>query len=159
MSTTTPSGAATTTTGSTAAGRIRVLGILVAVAGVILALAGVTTYVMVGNTLADEQITVSDDAQYFAGDQVDGPFTAYSEAQVIEKHALEASGGKTYAELDREDPTREVVMNGSFLRASLFTSVVAFGVAAMAVGLGVVFLLIGWALTTTARTLRLESAV
>jgi hypothetical protein len=34
-------------------------------------------------------------------------------------------------------------MNASFLRASLFTSVVAFGVAAMAVAIGLLFVLIG----------------
>ncbi len=68
-------------------------------------------------------------------------------------HALEGTGGKTYAELDREDPAREGVMTGSFLRASLFTSVVAFGVATMAFGLGIGLILIGLALTRTARAL------
>ena len=49
---------------------------------------------------------------------------------------------------------RATVMNGSFLRASLFTSVVSFGIAAMAMGLGLVFMLIGFALRglTPART-------
>ena len=60
-------------------------------------------------------------------------------------------GGKTYAELDREDPVRATVMNGSFLRASLFTSIVSFGIAAMAMGLGVVFVLVGAALRSLAR--------
>ena len=41
-------------------------------------------------------------------------------------------------------------MNGSFLRASLFTSVVAFGVAALVMGIGVVFGLIGFALRQVA---------
>ena len=72
---------------------------------------------------------------------------------VIEKHALEASGDKTYAELDREDPVRVTVMNGSFLRASLFTSVLAFGVSAMAMGLGLVQVLGGLALTKVGREL------
>jgi hypothetical protein len=45
-------------------------------------------------------------------------------------------------------------MNGSFLRASLFTSVVSFGIAAMAMGLGVVFVLIGSALRMVSRTPR-----
>jgi hypothetical protein len=127
-------------------GSVRVIGILVMVAGGILLAAGVATWFVVQDQLADEKITVSEDADRFAGEPVDGPLTAYSEAETIEKHALEASGGQTYAELPREDPTREVVMTGSFLRASLFTSVVAFGVAAMAAGLGIVFLLLGWAL-------------
>jgi hypothetical protein len=139
-------------------GRVRVLAILVMVAGAIMVVAGVVTWFAVQTQLADEKITVSDDADNFAGDPVDGPLTAYAEANVIEKHALEASGGLTYAELDREDPTRETVMTASFLRASLFTSVVAFGVALMAAGLGVVLLLIGWALLSLARGLSVEAA-
>ena len=85
------------------------------------------------------------------GVDVTGPFTAYSEAETINKHALKETGGKTYAELDREDPLREVAMQASFLRASLFTSVVAFGVAALAAVLGVVLVLIGWALLSLGR--------
>ena len=42
-------------------------------------------------------------------------------------------------------------MQASFLRASLFTSVVAFGVAALAAVLGVVLVLIGWALRSLGR--------
>ncbi len=42
-------------------------------------------------------------------------------------------------------------MNASFLRASLFTSVVSFGVAAMAAGIGVVLVLIGIALRRLAQ--------
>jgi hypothetical protein len=48
-------------------------------------------------------------------------------------------------------------MTASFLRASLFTSVVSFGVAAMAAGLGLVFILIGWALLSIARSLSAPS--
>ena len=131
-------------------GRVRVLAVLVMVAGAVLVVAGVGTWFVVQAQLGDEQITVSDDADRFAGEDVDGPLTAYSQAETIEKHALEASGGKTYAELDQEDPTRQTVMTASFLRASLFTSVVSFGVAAMAVGLGVVLVLVGWALLSIA---------
>lgn len=137
---------------STGAARTaRILAVLVIIAGAVLVAGGAITWVAVQNTLADEKITVSEDARYFAGDEVNGPWTAYSEAQTIEKHALEASGGKTYAELDRNDPVRQTVATGSFLRASLFTSVVSFGVAAMAVGLGVTLVLIGAALLSLAK--------
>lgn len=64
-------------------------------------------------------------------------------AQVIDQHAKAATGGKTYAELAQDDPLRGTAMNASFLRASLFTSVVAYGVAAFAVGMGIVLLLLG----------------
>ena len=120
------------------------------VAGGILLVSGLVTWIVVQTQLADEKITVSDDAARFQGDKVDGPLTAYAQADVIEKHALEASGGLTYAELDRDDPVRDTVMDASFLRASLFTSVVAFGVAVMAMGLGVLFVVVGIALVILA---------
>lgn len=132
------------TSASTAAARV--LSIIVIVAGAIMIIAGAVTWFTVQSQLKDEKITVSDDAERFAGKQVKGPFTAYTEANTIEKHTLAATGGKTYAELGRDDPARQTAMTGSFLRASLFTSVVAFGVAAMAAGLGVVFILLGVAL-------------
>ena len=148
---------AVSTTPTDAANRrariIRALSILVIAAGATFIVAGVVTWFVVRDQLAGEKIVVSDDADRFAGWEVDGPFTAYAEANVIEKHALEASGGKTYAELDREDPTRDTVMTASFLRSSLFTSIVAFGVAFMAAGLGLVFIAVGVALLLGARSL------
>ena len=112
------------------------------VLGILMILGGIATWVVVSDTLSDQRITTPDDA-CLPGRTVAGPFTAYCQAQVIEEHTLESTGGMTYAELDREDPLRETAMNSSFLQASLFTSVLAFGVAAMAVGMGVLFVLIG----------------
>ena len=129
------------------------LSILVMVAGAILIVAGAVTWFVVQDQLADENIVVSDDADRFAGDDVNGPLTAYSEAQTIEKHALEASGGLTYAELAQDDPVRQTVMTASFLRASLFTSVVSFGVAAFAAAVGVLMIIIGYALMRIAKAL------
>jgi hypothetical protein len=120
------------------------------VAGAILFLAGVGTYIVVSTTLGDQEITVSDDAGHFAGQQVTQPWQAYTQANTIADHATEIADGKTYAELPEDDPNRQTVMIASFLQASLFTSVVAFGVAALAAGLGVVFILIGVALRSTA---------
>jgi hypothetical protein len=113
------------------------------VIGVLLVAGGIGTWVVVSSTLADQEIVVADDADCLAGDEVDGPLSAYCEAKVIEKHTLDSTGGLTYAELDREDPLRETALTSSFLQSSLFTSVVAFGVAAMAVGMGLIFILIG----------------
>jgi hypothetical protein len=124
------------------------------VIGSLLIIGGVATWIVVSNTLADQKITVSDDASCLAGDEVNGPFSAYCEAMVIDKHALEATGGLRYAELDRQDPKRETAMTASFLQASLFTSVVAFGVAAMAIAVGVLFILIGLGMRDVARQIR-----
>jgi hypothetical protein len=140
------------------AGAVPLLGLLVIIAGVVLIVAGVITYSVVSTTLADQNITVSDDAEYFAGQHVTQPWEAYAQADVIAKHASEMAGGKTYAELPRDDPNRQSVMDASFLQASLFTSVVAFGVAALAAGLGVVFVLIGLALRRVAAAVRVQDA-
>jgi hypothetical protein len=139
-------GTAPTGAPSAALKSVSIIGILVIVAGAILSIAGTTTWFTVRSQLQTERITVSENAARFAGQTVAGPFTAYAQAEAIDKSALQATGGKTFAELPREDPNRQTVMTASFLRASLFTSVVAFGVAAMAAGLGVVFILVGVAL-------------
>ena len=125
---------------------VGVVGLLALIAGVVLIVAGGITWWTVADKLAEEDITVSEDAAFLAGKKVNDPFSAYAQADVINKHALEMSDGQTYAELDRDDPTRETVMNASFLRASLFTSVVSFGIAALVMGLGLLFVLVGWAL-------------
>lgn len=126
--------------------RIRMLGLITAIIGVLFIVAGGVTWGMVSTKLAAENITVSPDAPMLAGAKVAGPLEAFVQADVINGHALKATEGKTYAELDREDPLRATAMNASFLRASLFTSVIAFGVSLFAIGVGVVSILIGWAL-------------
>lgn len=137
-------------------------GILAIIGGIIMVIAGIGTYAMVSSQLSAENITVPDDSPMLPGAHVSGPFSAYAQAEIIQVHALKISDGKTYAELgelanaakdagDKElaeklTGQRATIMNASFLRASLFTSVVAFGVAALVIGLGVLFAVVGWAL-------------
>ena len=127
-------------------GLVKAAGILGIIGGILLILVAVIAWIGVTNQLMAENITIPDDAAAFKGQQVNGPFTAFVQADVINKHALEASGGKTYAELAQDDPVRDTVMQASFLRASLFTSVVAYGVALFAAGMGVLAILFGWAI-------------
>ncbi len=113
------------------------------VLGIVLILGGIATWIAVSVMLGQENITVADDANCLAGDEVNGPLSAFCQAQIINEHALDSTDGLTYAELPRDSELRPVAMNASFLRASLFTSVVAFGVAGMATLMGIVFVLIG----------------
>lgn len=164
-------------------GIVKLTGILSLVAGIVLIIAGGVVWGMVSSQLAAEKITVTDngDAPFAGGSQVKGPISAYAQAEVINLHAMNASGGLTYAELggkvnetkaaaeeaaaegdtaaeeaalaeaDAFQAQRNTVMNGSFLRASLFTSVVAFGVSALVMGLGVMFILMGLSLSKVAK--------
>lgn len=114
------------------------------VLGVLLILGGVGTWTLVTSTLSEQNITVPEGDDYMLpGRDVRGPFTAYAQTQAIELHTMRITDGQTYAELDREDPRRATAMNSSFLQASLFTSILAFGVSAMAIGMGLLFVLIG----------------
>lgn len=134
----------TTATISGNARKVRILAIFAIIVGAIFIVAGIVAWIAVSVQLAAENITVSDDAAFLAGSRVQGPLSAYAQAEVINHHALAMSDGKTYAELAQDDPTRDTVMNASFLRASLFTSVVSFGVALFAVGVGVLSMVFGY---------------
>lgn len=127
-------------------GIVKAAGILGILGGIVLIVAGIVVWITVSMQLQAEAITIPDDAMAFQGATVAGPLTAYVQADIIQHHALEASGGQTYAQLDRDDPVRDTMMNASFLRASLFTSIVSFGVAAFAMGVGVLSILFGWAI-------------
>ena len=129
---------------------VGVVGLISIIAGVLMIIAGGVTWWAVADKLSQEGIVVSEDASFLAGKKVNDPFSAFAQAEVINKHALEMSDGQTYAQLEQDDPRRETVMNASFLRASLFTSVVSFGIAALVAGLGVLFILVGWALRRVA---------
>ncbi|MBN9375637.1 MAG: aromatic ring-opening dioxygenase LigA [Cellulomonas sp.] len=159
-------------------GTVRVLGILTVIAGAIFVIAGAVTWGAVSANLAAEKITVSPDAAHFGNQAVNSPWTAWYQADAIKHHSLKASNNLTYAELGAAitakqndlksqgmsatdiakntdvvtlQGQRSTVMTGSFLRSSLFTSVIAFGVALFAFGVGVVALLVGWALVRVSR--------
>ena len=140
----------------------RVMWIVCVAVGAIAIVVGATTYVVVSKTLRDQHIKVADDAPFLAGNDVTGPLTAYAQAIALSNHAKEIGGGRTYAELPQDDPKRSSVMTADFLQASLYTSVVAFGVAILIAVLGVMFLLLGLALReldrrTTAAETRMQA--
>ena len=95
----------------------RIVAIVAIVAGAVMIVLGAVTYYIVHRELSDEHIVVSEDAKHNAGKDVEGPFTAYSQAMVIKTHALDAADGLTYAQLPQDDPRRQTVMTASFLRA------------------------------------------
>lgn len=129
----------------------KIVAILLYIAGAVLLVGGAATFYTVSDQLAAEQITVPDDAACQQGQAVNGPIEAYCMADIINTHALAATDGQTYAELDRDDPLRATAQSASFLRASLFTSVLSFGVAAFAMGIGVLSLLVGLGLSALDR--------
>lgn len=121
----------------------KLTSIFAIVLGALMIAGSIGTWVMVSGTLSDQRITTPDDAVCLPDTSVNGPFSAFCQARTIDRNVLEITDGQTYAELPRDDERRGTAQSASFLQASLFTSVLAFGVSAMALGMGVLFILIG----------------
>ena len=144
-------------------GAARVLGILLVIAAVIMLVAGGVAWGAVSGQLKAQNMTVPADASSNAGKQVAGPFTAWSMQEIIGKHADNTTDGLSYAELGdvvnaakeefgedspeaaADQSTRNTAQTASFLRSSLFTSVLAFGVSFLVLGLGVTTGITGFA--------------
>lgn len=150
------------TSAAKAPGRLsKVLGIIIVVIGAMMMVGGIVAWTMVSSNLREEQMVVPGDSPSHAGQTVAGPLTAWSMQSIINHHAMNATDGQTYAELgtvvndareefgeDSEEAAaaqglRNTAMNASLLRASLFTSILAFGVSALALGTGLIAVLTG----------------
>lgn len=119
-----------------------VLGIAFVAAGAYMILEGRDAKAEVRAAIVRENITTSEDAS-IPNVLVNNADRAKSEAAVIEKHVLEMTGGKTYAELERDDPNRATVLNAVTLRTALNLSVMGFKVSDLVIGMGLFMLVIG----------------
>lgn len=159
---------------------LKLAGVVSLIMGILFTLTGGVVWGVITSQLAAERITVSADAPFAGGSQVSGPISAFAQAEVINMHALKSSDGLTYAELgaaataarnaatkaqeagdtataEAETAKAEAFtkqrtsnMNASFLRASLFTSVLSYGVCLFAIGVGLTLIVLGWAFTRVA---------
>lgn len=106
------------------------------VAGPYMVYRGLDARDQVSAQLKAEHIVTPEDASKPNVAVVDGP-TAMVQADIIQKHALESTKGKSYAQLDREDPARQTAFNAAALRTSLMSASLAWEVANLVIGLGV----------------------
>ena len=121
---------------------LMILGVVFMVAGGYTVYRGFDAKTLVKDELVAQKIVTPEDAS-IPNAVVDDPATAKSMADIIDEHALEATGGKTYSELDRTDPTRATAFQASALRTSLYTSVMAFNVGDLVIGLGALIGILG----------------
>ena len=117
-------------------------GFVLVGAGVFMMYEGRTAHDDVRDTLADERIISSEDAAIPLA-EIDSAAEAKAQAEIIRAHALEQSGGKTYAEMARDDPNRPTYLNSVTLRTALMESYLAFKVGDLVVGMGAIVVLLG----------------
>lgn len=120
------------------------LALILGVAGVYTITRGFDAKDQVRAELLAQNITTPEDAS-IPNARVDDPETAEAMADIIGVHALEITGGRTYAEMDRDDPARATAFNATALRTSLYTSVMAFNVADLVVGIGAMLIALAFA--------------
>ena len=129
-------------------------------AGTLFAAVGAAAGATVTSQLRAEKITVPPNAPALAGAPVQGPVSAYIEAQVIKGNAERGAGGRTYADISAalqkvEKGSQEeadlrkhsaALSTASALRTACLTSVLAYGVAASAAAMGAVLVCVCWQL-------------
>ena len=155
---------------------LMLLGLVFAGAGVYTMVRGVDAKDQVKHELIAQNIKTTPDAQKLVGIapglQVNSAHRAEKMAQIIDHHSLEATGGLTYSEMGRfavasgdpagtddatkavtgadgkpvANPLRNTQFQASALRTSLYTSVMAFNVADLVIGLGLMIAVVGIAL-------------
>jgi hypothetical protein len=146
---------------------LMIFGLVFVVAGVFTTAKGYDAKTLVQTELLAQNITTTPDAS-IPNARVQDAATAKSMADIIDHHAREATGGRTYAEMGRflakdgtgdtsdetlalkdangqpvANPLRAVAFQASALRTSLYTSVMAFNVADLVVGLGLMIAVLG----------------
>ncbi|HEX5094942.1 MAG TPA: hypothetical protein VFX21_02965 [Acidimicrobiia bacterium] len=148
---------------------LMILGLVFLVAGGYTASRGFDAKDQVRDELVAQNIMTTPDAR-IPNARVDDAATAKAMADIIDVHAREATGGKTYSEMGRflatdgtdtndealavkgadgkpvANPLRNTAFQASSLRTSLYSSVMAFNVADLVVGLGVMIAALGLAL-------------
>lgn len=125
---------------------VRTVALLLVGAGILRTIIGIGAAATVRSQLVAEKIVVPDRSRRYAGRTVSGPLTAFEEARVVGAIALETTGGRTYGEMDEDDPLAQMAMEAALIRSSLFTSILAFSMAAGEAALGALLVAIGAAL-------------
>ena len=119
-----------------------VLGFVFIAAGAYMVTQGLSAKDQVHDTLVAERITTSKDAA-IPNVAVNDAATAEAQSNVIKKHIMETTGGKTYSEMDREDPLRATYLDSVSLRTALNLAVMGFKVSDLVIGMGAFIIVVG----------------
>lgn len=140
-----------------------VLSLVLVGAGAVMLWQGLDAKGQVKDALVAEHVVTPEDAA-IPSTPVDSAATAKAQADIIQHHVLDSTDGKTYADMERDDPLRATYLNAVTLRTSLMSAYMGFKVADLVTGLGALFLVLGIgggaaAFLASRSTIRSEAAV
>jgi len=93
--------------------------------GLVMVLGGGWAVMFTYQNVAAENIVTPEDAA-IPNVPVRGPLTLKAQADVIREHALKSTGGKTYAEMSREDEGRDIWITATTLTAALNLGIITY---------------------------------
>jgi ABC-type Na+ efflux pump permease subunit len=112
------------------------------VTGVGSAAGGVGGAVFTHNAAVAENVYAHEDSSQ-AGKLVAGPLTMLAQSDVILEHTLTYTDGVRYADMDREDPLRDLWMTSTTVRTALNLGILAYGLSFFAIATGVALVAAG----------------
>ena len=124
-----------------------VFGLGMVVLGVTFVSLGYDARQDIRDALVKERVITAQDAS-IPGVLVEDVETARAQQDAIEDHTFGRFG--PYSGMERDDPNRDVYIKGLTLRNALNLAVVGFGVTDLAIGLGIVTVLLGLVLIALA---------
>src|SRR5687767_1660051 len=92
-------------------------GLILLVSGLFMITQGMSARDEVRNALVDERITTSENAS-IPSRPVNGADEAKAQADIIQQDVLNMTGGRTFAELERNDPMRNTYVTSIALRTA-----------------------------------------
>ena len=138
--------------------------VLVIIIGIVLIVGGIWAISFTYYNVARENIVTPDDASV-PNQPVRGPWTLYSEADIIREHTLDSTGGKTFAEMPRQIPkvdqdgnpvlgeegkavmapntARDIWITATTLITALDLGIISYAFSGLALLLGLILILIG----------------
>lgn len=120
-----------------------VSSVLAAVSGIILVIGGIWGICFTYTNIAREKIVTPADAS-IPGQQVLGPLTLKSQADIIREHALKTTGGRTYAEMPREDANRNLWVTATTLITALHLGILTYVFSGLIILFGIISMWTGF---------------
>jgi len=94
-------------------------------AGIVMVGGGLWAVMFTYQNVAQEKIVTPKDAS-IPETPVRGPLTLKAQADVIRKHTLASTDGKTYAEMSREDESRSMWITATTLTTALHLGIITY---------------------------------
>ncbi len=104
---------------------LRVSSLLAIIAGVVMVVGGLWAICFTYRNITQEKIITPADAS-IPNAPVRGPFTLKSQADIIRHHVLGMTGGKTYAEMSRDDVNRSLWVTATTLTTALNLGIITY---------------------------------